>query len=396
MQQRCAPARRIGEHRTASGRVGTMSLETGPQKEPPTMGPTTRAGPEVPAEPFYRRREQARRWGALLLLIGIVWLVFELTVRSSVFGIRISLVERSDTLPPRSFVASAVRINGVNDDIELVPGVGEVITVEATRHAGGWNTNAAAAALQRLEVVTEMQGDTLVVDVRPGNRLTGAFGRVPSVSLRVALPPGARVETSVVSGDIVVTGVQGDLTLRTLSGNVRAERVAGDLRVSSSSGDVHIRDHRGPLVVETTSGAIRAEGPLTDPRLSTVSGNIEVQGGHSNLAARTISGAVAVRADDAVSLTIDSTSGDIVFEGPLASNSASVINTISGDVRVRLTSSANLHLDVTTTSGDLKSDLPLADVAPERRRLSAIIGPGTANLTITTTSGDVEIGASRQ
>lgn len=374
-----------------------MSPEIGPEKgQATTTGPTIRAAPEAPAEPFYRRREQARRWGALLLLIGIVWLVFELTVRSSVFGVRISLAERSDTLPPQTFVASAVRINGVNDDIELVPGAGEVITVEATRHAGGWNGNAATAALQRLEVVTEVQGDTLVIDVRPGNRLTGAFGRAPSVSLRVAVPANTRVEAAVVSGDIDVTGVQGKLTLRTLSGDVRVEGVNGDLQVSSTSGDVRIRNHRGPLAAETTSGKISAEGAIIGPRLSTVSGDIELEGGSNGLAARTISGAIAVRTDARVHLSLDSTSGDIAFEGPLAPNSASVINTISGNVRVGLTDLADLHLEASTTSGKLSTDAPLADNAPERRRLSAVIGPGTADLTITTTSGDVEIGAARR
>ncbi|MCX7789227.1 MAG: DUF4097 domain-containing protein [Chloroflexaceae bacterium] len=359
-----------------------MRPETGPEKG----RPTTRA---APAEPFYRRREQARRWGALLLLVGIVWLVFELTARSSVFGMRISLAEFSDALPTRSFVASAVRINGVNDDIELVPGAGEVITVEATRRASGWNRNAAAGALQRLEVVTEVQGDTLVIDVRHGNGLTRFLGRAPSALLRVAVPASTPVEATVVGGDIVVTGVQGDLTLQTVSGDVRAEGVSGDLRVSSTSGDVRIREHRGPLVVNTTSGKISAEGVMNGARLSTVSGDIELRGS-DRLAARAISG-VPHTGDD-VYLTIDTTSGDIVFEGPLAPHSASVITTIAGDVRVRLTDLADLRLDATTTGGELSSELPVADTAPERRRLSAVIGPGTTDLTITTTSGDVEIG----
>lgn len=372
-----------------------MSRETGPQQEqPPRTGPTTRAAPDAPAEPFYRRREQARRWGALLLLIGIVWMVFELTVRSSVFGVRINLAERSDTLPPRSFTASAVRINGVNDDIELVPAAGEGITVEATRRAGGWNKDAATAALQQVEVDARLQGDTLVIDVRRSNGLAGVLGRAPAVSLRIALPANTRVEVTVVNGDIAVTGVQGDLTLQTVSGDVRAEGVSGALRVSSTSGDVYIRDHRGPLVVNTTSGAISAGGVLTGARLSTVSGDIELRGVNDGSAARAIAG--ATDAGDEVNITIDTTSGDIVFEGGLSPNSASVLNTISGEVRVRLTDLADLRLDARTVSGELSSDLPLADNAPERRRLSAVIGPGTANLTITTTSGDVEIEAARR
>ncbi|MCS6880953.1 MAG: DUF4097 family beta strand repeat-containing protein [Oscillochloridaceae bacterium] len=372
-----------------------MSLETGPQQEqPPRTGPTTRAAPGAPAEPFYRRREQARRWGALLLLIGIVWLVFELTVRSSVYGVRINLAERSDTLPPRSFAASAVRINGVNDDIELVPAVGEDITVEATRRAGGWNKDVATAALQGLEVVTEVQGDTLVISVGGGNGLTRVLGRASAVSLRVAVPASTRVEATVVNGDIAVTGVQGDLMLQTVSGDVHAERVSGDLRVNSTSGDVRVRNHRGPLTVNTTSGTISAEGLITGARLSTLSGDIELRGVNDGPAARAIAGAADPQGDG--DIIIDTTSGNIVFEGRLASNAAGVITTISGDVRVRLSDPADLRLDARTVSGELSSDLPLADDAPERRRLSALIGPGTANLTITTTSGDVEIGAARR
>lgn len=356
-----------------------------------SFDPEPRGQQPLPSEPYYRRGEQARRWGALLLLIGVVWLVFELTVRSSIFGIGVGRVEQTEQLPAQSFSAEQVLINGVNDDIKLVPGSGDTIIVEATKHAFGWNTGAANGALSRLDMATEQRGDTLVIDLRPTNRLGFAIGRVPYLSLRVSLPAGVRAEAAVVSGDITAQEVRSDLVLRSVSGAVHAEDTAGALRATTTSGDVRIRDHSGGLVIETTSGDISAAGALNAPRLNSVSGAINLQGAISNLELRTISGDIEVRDATDASLVVESTSGDVSFDGALASDSDSRISTISGDVRVRLASPDDLRLELRTTSGELSNELSLPTNTEERRRLSGTLGAGETSLSIETTSGDIEV-----
>jgi len=369
-----------------------MSQNTEPHAQTQVeAGPEVPSPPPLPTEPYDRRGEQARRWGALLVLIGVIWLVFELTVRSSIFGIGVGLVERSEQLPTRRFSAERVLISGVNDDVELVASDGTMISVEATRYASGWNSGAANSALKRIELVTEQRGNTLVIEVQPQNRLGFAIGRVPSMTLRIALPAGVASEASVVSGELRAAQVRGDLVLRSVSGAITAEGTSGTLQVHSTSGDVRVRDHRGDLAVETTSGDISARGALNATRINSVSGKIDLEGASGVLALRTISGDLEVRAATDASLAIESTSGDVELDGTLTRGSTSRISTISGDVRVRLASPDDLRLELSTTSGELRNELAMPTETQERRQFSGTLGAGETRLIIDTTSGDIEV-----
>lgn len=368
-----------------------MSHDTEPRTQTPVeASPEVLSPPPLPNEPYDRRGEQVRRWGTLLVLIGVIWLVFELTVRSSIFGIGVGLVERSEQLPTQRFSAERVLISGVNDDVELVPSDGTMISVEATRYASGWNSGAATSALKRIELVTEQRGDTLVIEVQPQNRLGFAIGRVPSMTLRIALPADVASEASLVSGELRATQVHGDLVLRSVSGAITAEGTSGTLQVHSTSGDVRVRDHRGELAVETTSGDISARGAL-NARINSVSGAIDLEDASGTLALRTISGDIQVHAATDTSLAIESTSGAVELDGALARGSTSRISTISGDVRVRLASPDDLRLDLSTTSGELRNELAIPTETQERRRLSGTLGTGETRLIIDTTSGDIEV-----
>jgi hypothetical protein len=345
-------------------------------------GPVT----PVPDEPFYRRGEQARRWGALLLLVGVVWLVFALAGRGSLLPL--GFVERTESIATQSYSAERVVISGLGDDVEFVAADGDEIVVDGLRRGFGWNEAAAQDSLRQLELLVEESGDTLRIELRRPS--FAAVGRAPTAELRVALPAGVAAEAELVSGELRAEGVRGDLQLRTVSGSVSASDTAGRLDVPTTSGDVELSDHSGPLAIETTSGEVQADGELADPRVTTVSGDVELDGTVGELEARSISGALSVTDARDARLRIESTSGDVEFAGALAAG-ASEISNISGDVRVRLDEPDDLRLDLRSTSGDLESDLPLRDVERERRSLRGSVGDGGSTLAISTTSGDIEV-----
>lgn len=342
-------------------------------------------------EAYYRRGERARRWGAILLVVGVVWLVFELTSRGSLFGFGFGFVERSEAGAPRQFTAAAVQVSGVSDTIELVGWSQETIQVEVTRHGFGWNDGAARQALDRLDVAVEQRGDTVVVEVRR-NGIGRFFGRAPYAELRVMVPAGARYQAALVGGDMTLAGLRGDGQLSTVSGAIHAEDTVGALRVSTTSGDVALVNHAGPLAADSVSGDIAASGAIERPQVSTVSGDVELEGASGLLDLRTISGEIRVRDASDASLRLESTSGGIGFAGALG-GANSQIGSISGDVRIELAAPDNLRLELSTTSGDLRSDLRLRDLTEGRRSLRGRLGDGSALLTVTTTSGDVEVGA---
>jgi hypothetical protein len=345
------------------------------------------AAPVVPDEPHYRRGEQARRWGALLLVVGVVWLVFALAARGSLapFG----FAERSQPIPPQSFRAERVVISGVGDRVELVSSRGDEVRVEGEKHGFGWSGGAATESLERLQVIVTEQGDTLAIEVRRPS--FSGIGRSPYAELRVALPAGVAAEATLVSGDVRAEAVQGDLRLTTVSGAVDAQDTAGSLTVRTTSGDVQLAEHRGALDVETTSGDIAAGGALERTHVSTISGDVRLDGTSGPVEARSISGDLSVREARDSSLKVESTSGDVAFEGALADGAPSAISNISGDVELRLSRPNDLRLDLSTLSGDLRADLPLRDVAQDRRSLRGSLGAGATAVSVSTTSGDITV-----
>jgi len=76
--------------------------------EPPPERPFPPA--PVPDEPYYRRGEQSRRWGVLLVLLGVVLLVFALSSRVPLFGI--GFIERTARIEAQSFAAERVVLSG--------------------------------------------------------------------------------------------------------------------------------------------------------------------------------------------------------------------------------------------------------------------------------------------
>lgn len=361
-----------------------MDLKRDPQVTPPRSDQPQPPAP-LPDEPYYRRGEQARRWGGILLLIGLVWLVFAIGSRSSLPTA--GFVERTATLDARSFTAEKVVVTGVADHVAFVGWNQDEVEVEVVKHAFGWNSDAAENALGQLDVTMTQSGDTLVIEVR--RPLGTVIGRAPYAHLRVALPAGVSAEARVVSGDVSAEEVQGDLSLVTVSGSVTAEDTRGSLSLSTTSGDLEVSDHVGALSAESVSGDVRLEGDLVSPAVRTVSGDVRLDGVSGNAILSTISGDLSVAGDNLEGLSIESTSGDIETRLDLAGGATGRISNISGDVDVRLPEDARLGLDVTTASGELSTDID--GLEADRRSLRGAVGGGGPSLSISTTSGDVEV-----
>lgn len=361
-----------------------MNVQLDPRATPP--GPEQQRPPApVLDEAYYRRGEQARRWGGILILIGLVWLVFAIGSRAPLFAV--GFVERTVPIRADAFTAERVVVTGVGDNVELVGWNGEGVRVEGVKHGFGWNAGAATDALNSLEVELTPSGDTLLIEVR---RPIGAIvGRAPYADLRISLPTDGSAEVRVVSGAIEVAEVRGDLTLGTVSGDIDSAETSGSLAISTTSGDVEVDDHSGPITAESVSGDLQLAGRLENPTVQTVSGDASLEGAAGTVKLNSISGDLRLNGATLEGLTIESTSGDIEAALDLAEDSSSRISNISGDVQVTLGRADDLGLEVTTTSGELSTDL--SGFTEERRSLKGALGDGSAALTISTTSGDVEV-----
>jgi hypothetical protein len=227
-------------------------------------------------------------------------------------------------------------------DVETIDGDESVITVEGSE--------------KMLEqTVVEQQGRRIVVELR-GKKAFGVTIMIGDISwgsggrlrVRARVPHGSQalfataaadmklrgrvrsLESKSASGDLVVTGeIEQDATVKTVSGDVRLERVGGELRFTTVSGDVLVRSVAKSVEGKAVSGDVRLE--------STREGKVTV---------RSVSGDIEVGVEAGTNLDVDagSVSGDLSSEVPLGSEPDASESfgptlvlrgkTISGDFRV--------------------------------------------------------------
>ncbi|KAB8196525.1 DUF4097 family beta strand repeat protein [Nonomuraea phyllanthi] len=155
------------------------------------------------------------------------------------------------------------------------------------------------------ETSHKVEGDTLALSYKcPGTWGPGSIARSCDVSYEIEVPKGLRVEVASDSGELTLKGLTGEVRARSDSGAIRAEGLtagqvmmetdSGDIELafggapdkvvtSSDSGSISIRVPEGPYnVVATTDSGGKAISVDTDAsaarriELSTDSGNVEV------------------------------------------------------------------------------------------------------------------------
>lgn len=182
-------------------------------------------------------------------------------------------------------------------------------------------------------------GHELVVQVPKRNG--SFFGREPRIRVEVTAPHASSLGFATASADVTATGRFTAVRGKTASGDVTVTE-AEDVRLETASGDVRVDEVRGEASLKSVSGDVKAGrvgGPLN---ASTVSGDLRVGSADGGGSASAVSGDIDLAA---------------VREGEVE------VRTVSGDVTVGIRQGSRVHVDVTTVSGDLRSELAL-DEAP--------------------------------
>jgi hypothetical protein len=276
--------------------------------------------------------------------------------------------------------AGTIELRNVSGDITVTAGGGDTATVEIIRTARG--TSEADAREQLALVRVEVAVTTGRLDVReiyPYRRPRDSRRNFSvTTQYRVTAPAGARVRTDSVSGSISVTGIRGEQTLNSISGNVTVRDGGRLVKGQSISGNVQLVSAQDDAVVE----------------LSSTSGNVSARGVRlRRIDMGSISGSVIGRDVHSEQANLHTMSGNVEYSGSLASGGRYSFRTHSGDVRLTVGGSG-FEIEASTFSGEVRSALALKLAGPASRRNRTIrgtFGDGTARIEASSFSGDVVI-----
>jgi DUF4097 and DUF4098 domain-containing protein YvlB len=268
----------------------------------------------------------------------------------------------------------------VQNEVGLV-----AITATPTEETAVWleaQTPGAEELVERAVVECRQGRRPMVVVKVPKQGMGSRFIRRNPVTVRIEVPEGSDVTVAAGSADVEVTGPIGAADFSTASGDVTADDVAANLTARSASGDLTVGAVGGDLKVQTASGDLRCSSVAGRAVFTTASGDIEVGAAAGQVEVKATSGAVRL-GELAHGARVTNVSGDVrvlaIDEGTLQ------VRSVSGSVSVGVVTGVDLHVDVETMSGEVRSDIPLEDT-PGSQRKDALV-----ELSVRSVSGNVEI-----
>lgn len=228
----------------------------------------------------------------------------------------------------------------------------------------------------RIEIEVE-HGPALTVTHKSGGRLVVAYDDLPWKGLlkwfdrkgwkrravvTARVPAGVRLGVGVVGASAVVSGVRGRTAVQGVSGDTTLAGLSGEVRADTVSGAVEAQGLVGPLMFNSVSGGLTvlcsAGGPLKG----------------------------------------DSVSGDMIIDVDSWTAGTDVnLNTVSGEIALRLPSGTHADVDLNSAGGKITSAFEelgqwsAGSAAFHWGRLSGRLGSGSGKLRANTVSGAIAL-----
>jgi len=234
--------------------------------------------------------------------------------------------------------------------------------------------------LEKLELTFEQSGNDVTAEAKyEKSPMVFRFGSWPpvQVSFTVTVPSRFNLNLATSGGDVAVASVTGTVRARTSGGNLRFERIDGDLDGHTSGGDIVLQEGTARAKLGTSGGNIhvdRAGGPT---EVSTSGGDITLNSVEQLVSADTSGGNVKA-----------------VITGALKQDT--YLGTSGGNVRVQLPKGTAFELDASTSGGDVDASgltITIEKGGVGRSKLVGSVNGGGPRLKLRTSGGNITVRA---
>ena len=260
------------------------------------------------------------------------------------------------TVPWQGFQRVEVRIP--NGHIEISSGGAEAVSITGEKSAAGASLSEAQQNLAQVELYageTEQSG-TLLIELRYPDALKA---KSPAAHVVVQMPAPCPAKVTGSNGAIVVSGLEGGVSLATSNGSIQAS------------------DIKGPLSATTSNGRIE---------VATVTGDLSARSSNGEIVARDVNGACA----------LTTSNGAIRLTGAPPAGSRVDLTTTNGAIRLTLPDELAAELKLRTSNGHVRvslGDAQVSDVQADRNSYHALLNGGGGQIVATTSNGAITVEA---
>lgn len=282
-------------------------------------------------------------------------------------------VEKTFTVQP----GGDLKVQTSGGDITVLTGSGNDVKVTATEHIDANSDAKADELLKDLDLQIEQQGNGVTATAKYDKHGGWHFGSWPpvSVSFTVVVPSHYNVNLTTSGGDIGLASINGRARLRTSGGNLKIERVDGEVDGSTSGGDISLREGTAKVELETSGGNIHVDRAGGEADLSTSGGDIVIKSVQGRLTASTSGGNVKA-----------------TIEGALKGDCK--LTTSGGEVEVSVDKAAAFDLRAHTSGGEVDATGITIAIEKGGLRKSSLAGKvngGGPELYLGSSGGDIVV-----
>lgn len=177
-----------------------------------------------------------------------------------------------------------------------------------------------------------------------------------TIDLTITAPAWMNLLVSGVNTDVSIDGTRGRVRVDTVHGDIAVVGGRGQIELNAINQDIHLTDASGRVLSETVNGDLTLQRIVSD------------------------------------SVEVSTVNGEIFYEGTIRDRGVYRFTSHNGDVAVALPKTASATVSVSTFSGEFESDFPvtLKEVRPGRR-FCFITGRGSAVVELESFQGTIHI-----
>ena len=174
------------------------------------------------------------------------------------------------------------------------------------------------------ELKVTIDGDTLEIDhpqilwdnfVEVFKSFTDSRAKA---DISITVPREVALKFGVVSASGLISGLVGNATISTVSGDLVIDNVTGDLQLNAVNGEIAVRNHHGAITAHGVTGDITLAGDIRTLAADTVSGDVfaDIAGIPDEVRVNTVSGNITMRlaADVPAQYKINTVSGRLQLD----------------------------------------------------------------------------------